>query len=103
MCRFVAGVLGRLRAFGEDRGARDCRCHKMAAAARHGFGVAQTVFDNSAANFAHRFIAKKLARWELLQLEHAQQMAAHESARTTKLYYRRNDKVTLDEVEKIML
>ncbi len=36
-------------------------------------------------------------------LEHAQQMGAHESARTTKLYDRRNDKVTLDEVEKIML
>jgi site-specific recombinase XerD len=36
-------------------------------------------------------------------LEHAQQMAAHESARTTKLYDRRNDRVTLDEVEKIML
>lgn len=36
-------------------------------------------------------------------LEHAQQMAAHESARTTKLYDRRNDKVTLDEVEKIIL
>ena len=36
-------------------------------------------------------------------LEHAQQVAAHESARTTKLYDRRNDKVTLDEVEKIML
>src|SRR5437762_13032443 len=36
-------------------------------------------------------------------LEHAQQMAAHESATTTKLYDRRNDKVTLDEVEKIML
>lgn len=36
-------------------------------------------------------------------LEHAQQMAAHESARTTKLYDRRSDKITLDEVEKIML
>jgi integrase len=36
-------------------------------------------------------------------LEHAQQMANHESARTTKLYDHRNDKVTLDEVEKIML
>ena len=35
--------------------------------------------------------------------EHAQKMAAHESARTTKLYDRRNDKVTLDEVEKIVL
>jgi hypothetical protein len=29
-------------------------------------------------------------------LEYAQQMAAHESARTTKLYDRRNDQVTLD-------
>jgi len=37
-------------------------------------------------------------------LEHAQRMAAHESARgTTKLYGRRNDKVTLDEVERIVL
>jgi site-specific recombinase XerD len=36
-------------------------------------------------------------------LEHAQQMAAHESARTTKLYDRRSDKITLDEVEKIMV
>ena len=31
-------------------------------------------------------------------LEYAQQMAAHESARTTKLYDRRNDQVTLDQV-----
>jgi hypothetical protein len=30
-------------------------------------------------------------------IEHAQQMAAHESARTTKLYDRRNDKVTLED------
>src|SRR5207237_4809288 len=36
-------------------------------------------------------------------LEHAQQMAAHESARTTKLYDRRNERVTLDGVEKIMI
>src|SRR3954465_3504051 len=34
-------------------------------------------------------------------LEHAQQMAAHESTRTTKRYDRRNDQVTLDEVEKL--
>ena len=33
-------------------------------------------------------------------LEYAQQMAAHESARTTKLYDRRNDQVTLDQVER---
>ncbi len=36
-------------------------------------------------------------------LEYAQKMAAHESARTTKLYDRRNDQVTLDQVERIVL
>jgi site-specific recombinase XerD len=36
-------------------------------------------------------------------LEYAQQMAAHESARTTKLYDRRNDQVTLDQIEQIVL
>lgn len=36
-------------------------------------------------------------------LEKAQQMAAHESPRTTKLYDRTTDQVTLDEVEKIMV
>jgi hypothetical protein len=36
-------------------------------------------------------------------LDHAQQMAAHESARTTMLYDRRSDKITLDEVERIVL
>ncbi len=36
-------------------------------------------------------------------LEKAQLMAAHESPRTTKLYDRTKDEVTLDEVERIML
>lgn len=36
------------------------------------------------------------------KLEHAQQIAAHESPRTTKLYDRREDEVTLDEVERIV-
>ena len=35
-------------------------------------------------------------------LEKAQQMAAHESPRTTKLYDRRSDVVSLDEVEKVV-
>jgi site-specific recombinase XerD len=35
-------------------------------------------------------------------LEKAQQMAAHESPRTTKLYDRRNDVVSLDEVGKVV-
>jgi site-specific recombinase XerD len=34
-------------------------------------------------------------------LEHAQQIAAHQSARTTKLYDRTKDEISLDEVERI--
>ncbi len=37
------------------------------------------------------------------RLEIAQQMAAHESARTTGLYDQRNDEVSLNEVERIGL
>jgi integrase/recombinase XerD len=37
------------------------------------------------------------------RLEIAQQMAAHESSRTTGLYDRRNDEVSLDEVERIAI
>jgi integrase/recombinase XerD len=36
-------------------------------------------------------------------LEHAQQIAAHESPRTTKLYDRSRDEISLDEIEKILL
>jgi integrase len=36
-------------------------------------------------------------------LEHAQQIAAHESPRTTKLYNRTNDQITLDEIERIAI
>jgi integrase/recombinase XerD len=36
-------------------------------------------------------------------LEKAQQMAAHESARTTKLYDRTQDQISLDEVERIII
>jgi len=36
-------------------------------------------------------------------LEKAQQIAAHESPRTTKLYDRTNDEITLDEVERIVI
>jgi hypothetical protein len=34
---------------------------------------------------------------------HAQQMAGHESPRTTKLYDRTKDEITLSEVERIRL
>jgi site-specific recombinase XerD len=36
-------------------------------------------------------------------VEHAQQIAAHESPRTTKLYDRRSDTISLDEIERINL
>lgn len=36
-------------------------------------------------------------------LEKAQTIAAHESARTTKLYDRRNDAIALDEIERILI
>ena len=36
-------------------------------------------------------------------LEIAQQMAAHADARTTKLYDRRNEQVSLDEIERITI
>jgi site-specific recombinase XerD len=36
-------------------------------------------------------------------LEHAQRIAAHESARTTKLYDRTSDAVSLDEIERIVI
>ena len=37
------------------------------------------------------------------RLERAQQMAGHESPRTTKLYDRTKDEITLSEVERIRL
>jgi hypothetical protein len=36
-------------------------------------------------------------------LEHAQNMAAHSSPRTTKLYNRRNDEAALDEYERVRI
>lgn len=36
-------------------------------------------------------------------IEKAQQIAAHESPRTTKLYDRTGDEITLDEVERILI
>jgi integrase/recombinase XerD len=36
-------------------------------------------------------------------LEHAQQIAAHESPRTTKLYDRTTDQVSLDEIERMAI
>jgi len=53
----------------------------------------------------HTFRATGITQYLLNNgvLEKAQLMAAHESPRTTKLYDRTTDEVTLDEVERIML
>lgn len=37
------------------------------------------------------------------RLEHAQRIASHESARTTKLYDRTGDEVSLDEIERVVI
>ena len=36
-------------------------------------------------------------------IENAQQIAAHESPRTTKLYDRTSDSISLDEIERIII
>ena len=36
-------------------------------------------------------------------IEHAEQIANHESSKTTKLYDRTNDQITIDEVERIVI
>ena len=36
-------------------------------------------------------------------IEHAQQIANHESPETTKLYDRTSDQITLDEIERIVI
>jgi integrase len=36
-------------------------------------------------------------------IEHAQAIAAHESPRTTRLYDRTSDAISLDEIEKIVI
>jgi site-specific recombinase XerD len=53
----------------------------------------------------HTFRATGITQYLLNggKLEHAQHMAAHESTRTTGLYDRRKDEITLDEVERIIL
>ena len=53
----------------------------------------------------HSFRATGITNYLLNKgtLEKAQVMACHESAKTTKLYDRREDELTLDEVERIAI
>ena len=67
-------------------------------------------FPRSRASLAIKipfFIDGKNSAWSRNErggtLENAQAMAAHESPRTTKLYDRTGDQITLDEVERISI
>ena len=53
----------------------------------------------------HTFRATGITAYLLncITLEKAQQIAAHESPRTTKLYDRTSDEVSLDEIEKVLI
>jgi integrase/recombinase XerD len=51
----------------------------------------------------HVFRATGITAYLEGTLENAQAMAAHESPRTTKLYDRTGDEITLDEVERITI
>jgi hypothetical protein len=56
-----------------------------------------------AATRHRRALAVRPAPAARRRFEHAQEMAAHESPRTTKLYDRTKERLTQDEVERICL
>jgi len=90
-------------AFGTTGQLSDRRMHRgdvlrMIRRRTHDAGIATMLSCHS---FRATGITVYLKRGGLL--EHAQKMAAHASAKTTKLYDRRDDQVTLDEVERIVL
>jgi hypothetical protein len=51
----------------------------------------------------HSLVDLVIVEGRCTALEHAQEMAAHESPRTTKLYDRTKERLTQDEVERIRL
>jgi hypothetical protein len=71
---------------------------------REGFRMPDSASGDDAASLASGYlISSRCRRSLLLQLEHAQEMAAHESPRTTKLYHRTKERLTQGEVERIRL
>lgn len=92
--RSAAGTTGRLT----DRRMHRLDVLRMIKRRVRDAGIAT---DLSCHSFRATGITVYLKRGGLL--EHAQKMAAHASAKTTKLYDRREDQVTLDEVERIVL
>jgi hypothetical protein len=67
-----------------------------------GHGPDRLLVTGSAALPLASGVAYRLSRQDGV-LEHAQAMASHESPRTTKLYDRTGDEITLDEVERIQI
>ena len=90
-------VLGRIRTLSE-RPLRQADVYRMVRRRAKDAGIATPIG-------CHTFRATGITNY--LEnggtLEKAQSMAAHESARTTGLYDRRGDEVTLDEVERIAI
>jgi site-specific recombinase XerD len=92
--RSAEGRTGRLT----DRPMRRADAYRMIGRRAEAAGVATRIGCHS---WRARGITAYLENGGLL--EHAQRMAAHASARTTKLYDRRGEAISLDEVERIVL
>jgi integrase/recombinase XerD len=65
--------------------------------------LAQGTLKQQPSTCCHTFRATGITNYlqNVGTLEHAQQIAAHQSPRTTKLYDRTKDEISLDEVERI--
>jgi len=90
------------------RSTAGARFFEWACFQHHGFPLLSGTGNYSTAGnwyCCHRFRAAGITAY--LEnggtLEHAQQNAAHESPRTTKLYDRTSDQITLDEIERIAI
>ena len=64
-------------------------------------GIVRIVSDAFDRIFGPEILSARAVVVSLCVIRSPQQMAAHESARTTGLYDRRNDEISLDEVERI--
>ena len=79
-------------------GSRRCLCREGNAAALRDAGIETKIGCHS---FRATGITEDLCNGG--KLEVAQQMANHESSRTTGRYDRRSDQISLDEVERILI
>lgn len=91
------------RSLGRDRNLTDRRLHRREALAMIKRRARQASI--SPVICCHTFRATGITAYleNGGSLEHAQRIAAHESPRTTKLYDRTSDAITLDEIERILI